>query len=248
MNSTYDEYFTPYTTTLTKTDEADNVHHNEQQQTSTISVLLVDDHALLREGLHQLLALEKDIHVVGEAADGFDALRQVRQLHPDVVLMDVQMPTIDGLTVTRQIMQAFPTTAIIMLTMYKQQQQMLQALKYGARGYLLKSASIREVAHAIRVVHTGENYVGQEMAGTIVDEYRRIATTEQPLDTLSERELEIVRYLAQGMSNKEIAEQLAYSEKTIKNYLSLIFQKLHMRDRTQVAIFALRQGFLPLEV
>lgn len=218
-----------------------------------IRVLLVDDHALLREGLRQLLTLkqeqEQDIQVIGEAADGFDALQKVRQLQPDVVLMDIHMPVVDGVTLTCQITHEFPSVAVIMLTIYRQTQQMLQAIKNGARGYLLKSASAREVAATIRTVHRQGAVLQPAITHALLEEFRRLSSVagEQVTDLLSEKEIEIIRYLALGMSNKEIADKLAYSEKTVKNYLTIIFQKLHLRDRTQVAIFALRHGLLPAD-
>ncbi len=220
-------------------------------RTNVINVLLVDDHALIREGLRQLFTLEEDIQVVGEAVDGIEALHAVRQLRPNVVLMDVHIPVIDGIAVTRQITHDFPEIAVIMLTMHSDQQRMLQAMKSGARGYLLKSTSIREVAQAIRVVEAGGMLVEPTLTGAIVGELRRLSESskggQSMLNQLTEKELEIVRFVATGMSNKEIADKLAYSEKTVKNYLSVIFQKLNIRDRTQAAILALRQGVLPEE-
>ena len=220
------------------------------KQTDVISVLLVDDHMLMREGLRQLFSLEQDIRVIGEAVDGIEALQKIRQLRPDVVLMDIHMPGVDGITVTQQVVHEFPEIAVIILSMQQQNQQVLQAVKSGARGYLLKTTSVHKVAEAIRVVHTGSVFVAPEMTDMIVKEYRRLsegASSQQNIETLQAKEVEIVRYVAMGMSNKEISEKLAYSEKTVKNYLSTIFQKLHLRDRTQVAIFALKHGLLPEE-
>ena len=240
---------------IAQTGSSDGVR--ETRTTALIDVLLVDDHALMREGLRQLLTLEQDIRIVGEAINGFEALAKVRQLHPAIVLLDIRMPLIDGLAVTRQIAHEFPAIPVIILTMYRTQQQMLQAMKNGARGYLLKSASSQEVAAAIRTVYNGGMLIEPELTGAIVHEYRRLSdvtsvivgehSTTTALTSLTERDIEILRYVAAGMSNKEIAEKLAYAEKTVKNYLSLIFQKLGIRDRTQAAIFALRQGLLPEE-
>jgi DNA-binding NarL/FixJ family response regulator len=213
-----------------------------------IRVLLVDDHALMREGLRQLFEQVEDIEIVGEAEDGLEVKEKIKQTHPNVILMDIHMPIIDGISSTRQIVSEFPEVAVIMLTMQSQNQQVLQAMKSGAKGYLLKSASIREVAQAIRIVHGGGIVMEPEITGTIVSEFRRLSevtTGGQGADILVDKEIEIIRYVAHGLSNREIAEKLSYSEKTVKNYLSIIFQKLHLRDRTQVAIFALRQGLLP---
>jgi DNA-binding NarL/FixJ family response regulator len=221
-----------------------------KQENAAISVLLVDDHALIREGLQRLLEGEDGIQVVGEAVDGFDALRKIRCLRPDIVLMDIRMPVMDGIAVTRQIVQECPETSVIMLTMFREQQQMLQAMRGGARGYLLKSASSQEVAQAIRTVSAGDVYIEPALTGAIVNEFRRLAGTTtdgSQIYALSEKEIEILRHVATGLSNKEIAGKLAYSEKTVKNYLSVIFQKLGIRDRTQAAIFALKQGLLPEE-
>ena len=215
--------------------------------TDVISVLLVDDHALMLEGLRQLLELEQDMNIIGEAVDGFDALHKIRQLRPEVVLMDISLPVIDGIAVTRQVTQEFPTIAVVMLTMCRQQQQVVQAMKSGAKGYLLKSASSREVVRTIRAVYEGGMLIEPKLTGAIVSEFRRLsdsASTDQHPYTLSEKEVEIIRHVASGMNNKEIAEKLAYSEKTVKNYLSIIFQKLGIRDRTQAAIFALRHGLI----
>ncbi len=227
-----------------------STHHAHQadiRPIAAISVLLVDDHTLIREGLRQLLELDENIQIAGEASDGVEALQKIRQLQPNVVLMDIHMPVIDGIAVTRQLTQEFPSIAVIMLTMYHQNQQMLQAIKSGARGYLFKNVSVREVAQAIRTVHGGGMYIEPGLTRAIVNEFCRLSDTspdEQHTDVLREKEVEIIRYLAAGMSNKEIARKLSYSEKTVKNYLSIIFQKLHLRDRTQVAIYALRQGLL----
>jgi DNA-binding NarL/FixJ family response regulator len=220
------------------------------KHTCLINVLIVDDHALIREGLRQLFTLEEHIHVVGEAANGFEALEKIHRLSPDVVLLDIHLPVVDGIAVTRQITHQFPKAAVIILTVHRQNQQIVDAIRNGAKGYLLKNSSAREVAEAIKIVHQGGTVVSPVLTEAIVNELRRQpeqGTNSHSLAQLSEKELEIVRYLASGLSNKEIASRLSYSEKTVKNYLSVIFQKLHLRDRTQVAIFALRQGLLPEE-
>ena len=219
-------------------------------EVGTIRILLVDDHALMREGLRQLLSLEADLRVVDEAVNGFEAVQKVRQIQPDVVLMDISMPIIDGIAVTQQITHEFPAIAVIMLTMHRQDQQVLQAIKSGARGYLLKTASSQELAQTIRQVHAGQVQIEPELTGTIVSEFRRLShltTQSSSLSDLAEKEVDILRCVAMGLSNKEIAEQLAYSEKTVKNYLSVIFQKLGIRDRTQAAIFAFRHGLIPID-
>jgi DNA-binding NarL/FixJ family response regulator len=218
---------------------------------ATIRLLLVDDHVLVREGLRRLLELEEDLLVVAGAANGQEALQAARSLRPDVVLMDISMPTVDGIAVTRQLVEEMPSVAVIMLTIFRQQQHILRAMRSGARGYLLKSASLPEVAQAIRKVHQGGTCISSELTGEIVSEYRRLsdstAASRPSIHALSDKEIDIIRRVALGMSNKEIAEQLAYAEKTVKNYLSIIFQKLGIRDRTQAAIFALRQGLIPFE-
>lgn len=216
----------------------------------TISILLVDDHALMREGLRQLLSLEADLRVVDEAVDGFEALQKVRLLVPDVVLMDISMPTIDGIAVTHQITREFSDTSVIIVTMHRKDHQVLQAIKSGARGYLLKTATSQELAATIRRVHAGHVQIEPELTGTLVDEFRRLShlnSTSPQMADLSEKEIDILRCVAMGLSNKEVAERLSYSEKTVKNYLSAIFQKLGIRDRTQAAILAFRYGLLPLE-
>jgi len=230
--------------------QADRNKLDTRAKTAVISILLADDHALMREGLRQLLEFEDDMRVVAEAVNGLDAMQQVRKLLPDVVLMDISMPVVDGLAVTQQITQEYPSVAVIMLTMYRQQQHVLQAIRSGARGYLLKSASSQELAQAIRKVHEGGMLIEPEVTSTLVNEYRRLSdlTSSGPsIHSLTAKEVEIVRYVAAGMSNKEIAQKLIYSEKTVKNYLSIIFQKLGIRDRTQAAIFAFRHGLIPEE-
>lgn len=233
-------------------DESNQAAPAGRGSVTTIRLMLVDDHVLVREGLRRLLELEDDIVVVAGAANGQEALQAARRLRPDVVLMDINMPSVDGVAVTQQLLDEWPSMGIIMLTVFRQQQHILRAMRSGARGYLLKSATLQEVAQAIRKVYEGGTFISPELTGEIVNEYRRLSdsarTTSRPsVYALNETEIEIIRRVASGMSNREIADQLAYSEKTVKNYLSIIFQKLGIRDRTQAAIFALRQGLIPLE-
>jgi DNA-binding NarL/FixJ family response regulator len=231
-----------------ETSQRGGAPHEPVAPNETITIVLADDHALFRELLGRVLEMERNIRVIGEATNGLDAVNKVRQLKPDVVLMDINMPIIDGLAATRQITEELPQTAVIMLTMYKHNHQVLQAVKAGARGYLLKSAQAQEVLAAIRTVKAGGVLIEPTIAGTVVTEYRRLSQVAEPaqgLSVLTEREIEIIRYVAAGMNNREIANKLAYSEKTVKNYLSNIFSKLGIRDRTQAAIYGLRQGLIP---
>ena len=214
-----------------------------------VRILLADDHALFRQGLKTLLELEPDFHVIGEAENGRVALRSAIETRPDVVLMDIQMPLLDGVEATRAILEVSPQIRIIILTMYRQDRYVYQAVKAGAWGYLLKDATASEVVEAIRAVARGEALLDATLADAIIDEFGLEA--EVPANTsateLSEREIALLRLLASGSTNQEIALALGISEKTVRNRLSDIFHKLHLANRTQAAIYAIREGLSELD-
>lgn len=216
-----------------------------------IRVLLVDDHTLVRQGLRQLLEIESDIVVVGEASDGSEVSARVQELQPDVILMDINMPIVDGVAATRQTLKEFPDIGIIILTMYRQDQYVFEAVRAGARGYLLKSSKSHEVTAAIRAVASGSALIDPMIAGNLLKEFQRLVpatstgTGPGGLEELTERETEILKLVSTGASNKEIANALYLSEKTVKNYLSTIFRKLQLNDRVQAATYAVRQGITP---
>jgi len=206
-------------------------------------VLLADDHALFRQGLKSLLEAEGDFRVVGEAKDGWEALRHALEVRPDVILMDIQMPGLDGVQATQAILEEWPQARVIILTMYRQDAYVFEAVKAGARGYLLKDADAKALIEAIRRVHAGEVLLDAELAGRIIQDFRAKKEASAPLNAeLTEREVQILKLLAQGYTNLEIASELGLSEKTVRNRLSEIFQKLHLNNRTQAALYAIREG------
>lgn len=212
-----------------------------------IRVLLVDDHALFRQGLRQLLEFEEDIKVVGDAASGQEAQQLARQLRPDVILMDINMPDMDGITATRAILAERPDTSVVILTMYREDDYAFQAVRAGARGYLLKNASAQDVVRAVRVTSQGASMVDPTLVPSLLREFHRLVNnpTATRMERLSEREMTLLRMLVDGKSNKEIALELDLAESTVKNNLSLLFQKLGARDRTQAAVYAIARGLLP---
>lgn len=209
------------------------------------AVLLADDHTMFRQGLRQLLELEPDIQVVGEASTGTEAVAAALRLKPDVVIMDVHMPGMNGVEAARQIMSGSSRTRVIMLSMYHQEETVFEAIKAGATGYLLKDADAEELVRAIRSASKGEAIVEPAVAAKVLNEFARLASQVSPAQRLglTEREGQILALVARGDSNKRIAAQLGLSEKTVKNYLTIIFQKLHVGSRTEAAILALREGF-----
>jgi DNA-binding NarL/FixJ family response regulator len=208
-----------------------------------IRILLADDHALFRQGLKSLLEAEGDFRVVGEAKDGWEALRHALEAKPDVILMDIQMPGLDGVQATKTILQEWPEARVIILTMYRQDAYVFEAVKAGARGYLLKDTDAKELIEAIRRVHAGEVLLDAELAGRIIQDFRTRKEQSLPLHAeLSEREIQILKLVAQGYTNLEIAAELQLSDKTVRNRLSEIFQKLHLNNRTQAALYAIREG------
>lgn len=210
-------------------------------------VLVADDHTLFREGLRQLLEMERDIEVVGEASDGMEAVAKARTLLPDVILMDINMPMVGGVAAIGQILEERPETGIIVLTMHREDQYVFDAMRAGARGYLLKDAKPADLIFAIRMVARGASLVDPRMTTTVLKEFRRLASQVEPdqgIAGLTPKEVEILKLLAMGLSNKEIGRELCLAEKTVKNYLSTVFQKLQINDRVQAAIYALRHGLL----
>lgn len=211
-----------------------------------VELLIVDDHKLVRQGLRQLLDAEDDIRVVGEAADGEDAYKQARYFEPDIVLMDIHMPKLDGIAATRQITQDFPEIGVIILTMYGDEEHVFEAVKAGAKGYVLKDASSETLLETIRAVYRGEAWLDPAIARKMLDEFRKLNEPE-PHDEavhLTRREREILQLVAEGASNQEIAKRLNIAEKTVRNRLSLVFSKLHVNNRTQAALKARQEGWV----
>jgi NarL family two-component system response regulator LiaR len=214
---------------------------------TTIRVLIVDDHEIVRKGIRALLATKRDIQVVGEAGDGEEAVAQVQALHPDVVLMDLVMPKMDGIQATRQITTDLPGTRILVLTSFVADEQVFPAIQAGALGYLLKDSSPQELVRAIQLVFRGESSLDPSVARKVLAELS--TPSQKPLtpDPLTARELDILRLVAQGQSNKEIAEKLVIADETVHTHVSNILNKLHLASRTQAALYALKEGIASLE-
>ncbi len=211
----------------------------------TISILITDDHALVRQGIRDFLELQPDLTVVGEADSGEAAARLAGELAPDVVLMDLVMPGIGGVEATRQVKQASPRSQVIVLTSYHEDEYIFPALRAGALSYVLKDIGPEELAETIRKAARGESILHPRVAARVVQEVRGARNSTPNLFTdLSERELDVLRLIADGLSNAEIARKLIISEKTVKGHVSNILGKLHMLDRTQAAVFAWQQGLV----
>jgi NarL family two-component system response regulator LiaR len=213
-----------------------------------VRVLLTDDHAIVRKGVRALLATERDILVVGEACDGEEAVAQAEALRPDVILMDLVMPKLDGIEAISQIMAKLPRTRILVLTSFAADEKVFPAIKAGALGYLLKDSGPDELVGAIRQVHRGEPSLEPSIARKVLLELSHPATQKSlTVDPLTERELDILRLVAQGCSNKEIALKLSLSELTVRTHVSNILGKLHLASRTQAALYALQKGITSLQ-
>jgi NarL family two-component system response regulator LiaR len=213
-----------------------------------IRVLVVDDHKVVREGMQFLLEQEPDLQVVGQCSDGQEAVEAVARQLPSVVLLDLLMPGLDGLNALRQIKAESPTTQVVILTSHTGEEHMFDAIKAGATSYLLKTAGAREVIDAVRAAAHGESLLDPSVAARVLEELRGPSRqAPSPVNQLTPREAEVLTLVARGRSNRAIGEQLFISEETVKTHISNILAKLHLADRTQAAIYALRKGLVPLD-
>ena len=216
----------------------------------SITVFLADDHAVVREGLRALLEAQPDISVIGDAANGRGAVRQTTQLRPDVVVMDIAMPDLNGIEATRQVGEVCPSTQVIILSMHSTAEHVFRALQAGACGYLLKESAGIEVVNAVRAVHAGHRYLSQKISDRLIDDYvrhRQAAETKSPLARLSPREREVLQLVVEGKSSVEIAGILSLSLKTIETYRSRLMQKLGISNLPGLVKFAIQHGLTPLE-
>jgi DNA-binding NarL/FixJ family response regulator len=222
---------------------------DRKDRTAFVKVLLVDDQQLMREGLRTILELEEGISIVGEAADGEAAVAAVERLHPDVILMDIRMPRMDGVEATRRIRAADPDARILVLTTFDEDELVFEAVRAGARGYLLKDVSGADLAAAVRSVASGGAALQPAVARKVMEAFARLAQPAPSADAhlvepLTVRERAVLGLLARGLSNKEIADRLYLAEGTVKNHVSTILQKTGARDRTQAALTARKMGLL----
>jgi DNA-binding NarL/FixJ family response regulator len=213
-----------------------------------IRILLADDHAVLRQGMAQVLESEPDMTVIAQAENGLEAVTLARKHEPNIVLLDINMPELDGVMAAKRITADLPETRIIILTMYRRDDYVFEAIKVGASGYLLKEAELDELLAAIRTVAEGGAVIDPAIAMRVLAELRQPKKPKKPAKPiLNEHDIEILKLLVEGMSNKEIADRLSISEKTVRNRLSLIFRKLHLENRTQAALYALKEGLVEPE-
>jgi NarL family two-component system response regulator LiaR len=212
-----------------------------------VSVLLIDDHRVVRQGLRDFLELHDQIEVVGEAGSGEEGIRMARELLPDVVLMDLVMPGMDGVEATRHLTAVSPSSRVIVLTSFADDDKIFPAIKAGAISYLLKDISPEDLAHAVFAAQRNEAVLHPDVAVRLMHEFNVSREMGTPIDQLTERELDVLRLIAKGKSNKEIADTLVISEKTVKTHVSNLLSKLHLADRTQAAIYALRQRLVPID-
>ena len=217
------------------------------KQIESIRILITDDHAVVREGLRTLIGTEPGMEVVGEAEDGLEALELACTLRPDVTLLDMMMPRMDGLEAIKEIKRECPETRILVLTSFSEDEKVFPAMKAGALGYLLKNAAPERLLNAIRDVHQGKLSMSSDIAKKLIHELQGgsdLPPTEEPL---TEREMDVLRLVAQGLSNQEIAEALVIGVGTVRTHVSNILVKLHLANRTQAALYALRKGLAPLD-
>ena len=217
-----------------------------------LRVLIVDDHALFRRGLQMVLKQESDIDVVGEAADGHEAVEKAQELMPDVVLMDVRMPGQSGIKATEEIKDTLPHAKVLMLTISDEEADLYDAIKAGASGYLLKEISIDEVAEAVRSVWAGQSRISPSMASKLLSEFAAMSKRaderpQLPAPRLTDREMEVLTLVAQGMNNRDIAKELFISENTVKNHIRNILEKLHLHSRMEAVVYAVREKLLEIK-
>ncbi|MEH7549884.1 LuxR family two component transcriptional regulator [Neobacillus bataviensis] len=224
----------------------------------TTKIAIIDDHQLFREGVKRILEFEKSFQVVAEGDDGSDALGLVEQYQPDVVIMDINMPGMNGVEATRELIEKYPSTKVIILSIHDDENYVTHALKTGACGYLLKEMDADALIEAVRVVADGGSYLHPKVTHNLVNEYRKLAATaghsgggyvptleiRRPLHLLTRRECEVLQMLADGKSNRGIGESLFISEKTVKNHVSNILQKMNVNDRTQAVVSAIKNGWV----
>lgn len=227
--------------------------------TDKISIVLIDDHKLFREGVKRILSIDSSCVVVAEGDDGNAALDIVSKHMPDIVLMDINMPDVDGVEATKLITEKFPSVKVIMLSIHEDEKLVTQALKNGAKGYLLKEIDTESLIEAIKIVHAGGSYLHPKITHHIVDYYRKTQESigdssnrlfmeySKPLHILTKRECQVLQLLSEGRSNRDISELLLISEKTVKNHVSNILQKLEVTDRTQAVVMAIHNGWVKID-
>jgi DNA-binding NarL/FixJ family response regulator len=215
----------------------------------TIRVVVVDDQRLFTKGLSGLVDMLEGVEVVGVAYNGEEAVALCRKEEPDVVLMDISMPKMDGISATREIRSLLPQTAVIILTAHEEDEQVFEGMKAGAQGYLLKDAEPEDLSRAIRTVYAGDTIIAPDLAQKMLNTFEsgKSSGSSRLMPPLTERELEVIRALAQGKSDRQIANSLGISEKTVRNHTSNIYRKLHIFDRTQAVIYAIREGVIDVE-
>jgi two-component system response regulator NreC len=216
-----------------------------------IRLLVADDHKIFRQGIKKLLEEEPDLQVVGEAADGRDTVKKATELKPDLVLMDIAMANLNGLEATKQIKKVLPEIKVIMVTMHKNEEYVLQSFQAGASGYILKEGAVEELVSAIRSIHQDKSFLSPTVSKTLVDAYlRKMETgkTETPFDLLTDREREVLQLIAEGYSNREVAKQLFISVKTVEAHRAHIMQKLNIHDIAKLVKYAIQKGLVDLNI